>query len=60
MGSELGIFDVDNRLRRLGDLRDQLDVLSRHRGFEIFRADLEAVLGFRSGPQGGRPRLIRS
>jgi IS5 family transposase len=50
-----GFFDVDDRLRRLSDLGDQLEAFGRAVDFEIFRADLAAALGYRSGPQGGRP-----
>ena len=55
MGSEPGLFDVDDRLRRLSDLGDQLVAFGRVVDFEIFRSDLDAALGYRSGPQGGRP-----
>jgi IS5 family transposase len=55
MGSEPGFFDVDDRLRRLSDLGDQLEAFRGAVDFEIFRADLETALGYRSGPQGGRP-----
>jgi IS5 family transposase len=55
MRGEPGFFDVDDRLRRLSDLGDQLEAFGRAVDFEIFRADLDAALGYRSGPQGGRP-----
>ena len=55
MGSEPGFFDVDDRLRRLSDLGDQLEAFGRAVDFELFRADLDGALGYRSGPQGGRP-----
>ncbi len=57
MGSEPGFFDVDDRLRRLSDLGDQLESFGRAVDFELFRADLDGALGYRSGPQGGRPPL---
>lgn len=55
MGSEPGLFDVDDRLRRLSDLGDQLVAFGRVVDFEMFRSELDAALGYRSGPQGGRP-----
>src|SRR6476469_5098259 len=55
MGNEPGFIDVDDRLRRLSDLGDQLVAFRSAVHFEIFRADLEAAVGYRSGPQGGRP-----
>lgn len=55
MGSEPGFFDVDDRLRRLSDLGDQLVAFGSTVDFEMFRAGLDAALGYRSGPQGGRP-----
>jgi len=55
MGNDPGFFDVDDRLRRLSDLGDQLEAFGRAVDFEIFRSDLDATLGYRSGPQGGRP-----
>jgi transposase, IS5 family len=55
MRVEPGFFDVDDRLRRLSDLGDQLEAFGRTVDFEIFRADLDAALGYRSGRQGGRP-----
>lgn len=51
MGSEPGCFDVDDCLRRLSD---QLGAFGRAVGFEILRSDLDAALGYLSGPQGGR------
>ncbi|MFO1035724.1 MAG: IS5 family transposase [Geminicoccaceae bacterium] len=55
MGSEPGFFDWDDRLRRLSDLGDHLVAFGRVVDFEIFRAELDAALGYRSGLQGGRP-----
>lgn len=57
MVSEPGLFDVVDRLRQLSDLGDQFEAFRRAVNFEIFRADLNNALGYRSGPQGGR-RLI--
>jgi len=50
-----GFFDVDDRLKRLSDLGDQLEAFRTAVDFEIFRADLVAALEYTSGPQGGRP-----
>jgi transposase, IS5 family len=50
-----GFFDVDDRLKRLSDLGDQLEAFQAAVDFEIFRADLNAALDYRSGLQGGRP-----
>ena len=46
---------MDDRLRRLSDLGDQLKAFCSAVDSEIFREDLEAALSYRSGPQGGRP-----
>lgn len=48
-------FDVDKRLKRLSELGDQLEVYARAVDFEVFRADLEKVLAYSTGPHGGRP-----
>jgi len=40
MRGEPGFFDVDDRLRRLSDLGDQLEAFRSAVDFEIFRADL--------------------
>lgn len=50
-----GFFDVDDRLKRLSDLGDQLEAFGRTVDFEMFRADLVAALGYTSGAHGGRP-----
>ncbi len=50
-----GFFDFDDRLKRLSDLGDQLEAFGKTVDFEMFRDDLLAVLGYASGPQGGRP-----
>src|SRR5664279_2533004 len=49
-----GLFDVDERLKRLSDLGDQLLAFAEAVDFEIFRADLEKALGYSDGAQGGR------
>jgi len=50
-----GFFDVDDRLRRLSDLGDQLEAYGSVVDFEIFRAALEAALAYSDGARGGRP-----
>ena len=46
MAARFGLFDVDERLKRLNDLGDQLPVFAGAGDFEIFRADLMAALGY--------------
>ena len=46
MGNEPGFFDVDDRIRRLSDLGDQLEAFERAMDFEIFRTELDATLGY--------------
>lgn len=50
-----GLFDVDERLRRLSDIGDQLEAFAAVVDFEMFRAELEAALGYSDGARGGRP-----
>lgn len=57
MGNDPGFSDVDDRLRRLSELGDQLEAFGRAVDFEIFHSDLDAALGYRLGPQGGRPPI---
>jgi transposase, IS5 family len=55
MGRQAGFFDVDERLKRLSDLGDQLDAFAKAVDFEVFRADLIKALAYCDGTQGGRP-----
>jgi len=55
MARQPGFFDVDERLRRLSDLGDQLEAYGRVVDFKIFRPELEAVLSYSDGAKGGRP-----
>ena len=55
MRSQPGFFDVDDRLKRLSDLGDQLEAFQAAVDFEIFRADLMSALAYSDGAQGGRP-----
>jgi IS5 family transposase len=55
MRGQSGFFDVDERLKRLSDLGDQLETYAGTVDFEMFRRDLEAALAYSDGAQGGRP-----
>ena len=55
MAGQPGFFDVDERLRRLSDLGDQLEAYGRVVEFELFRPELEAALSYSDGAKGGRP-----
>jgi IS5 family transposase len=50
-----GLFDVDDPLKRLSDLGDQLEALAAAVDFEVFRPELETALGYSDGSRGGRP-----
>jgi len=54
MRAQPGFFDVDDRLKRLSDLGDQLEAFRAAVDFEIFRADLMSALAYSDGAQGGR------
>lgn len=55
MRGQPGFFDIDERLKRLSDLGDQLEAFAGAVDFEIFRADLVKALAYSDGYQGGRP-----
>jgi transposase, IS5 family len=55
MARQSGLFDVDDRLRRLSDIGDQLEAFSEVVDFEMFRPELDRVLNYSSGAKGGRP-----
>jgi hypothetical protein len=55
MRGQAGFFDIDERLKRLSDLGDQLEAFAGAVDFEIFRADLVKALSYSDGSQGGRP-----
>lgn len=55
MRGQPGFFDVDERLKRLSDLGDQLDAFRAAVDFEMFRPELNAALAYSDGSQGGRP-----
>jgi transposase, IS5 family len=52
-----GFFDVDDRLKRLSDLGDQLEGFRAAVDFEMFRPDPDVALAYSDGAQGGRPSL---
>jgi len=55
MASAPGFFDVDERLKRLSDLGDQLEAFTAAVDFEVFRPELETALAYSDGAKGGRP-----
>ena len=55
MRGQTGFFDVDDRLKRLSELGDQLEAFGAAVDFEIFRSDLVMALAYSDGAQGGRP-----
>jgi IS5 family transposase len=55
MARQPGLFDVDDRLKRLSDIGDQLEAFSTVVEFEMFRPELEAALSYSDGAKGGRP-----
>jgi IS5 family transposase len=55
MRGQKGFFDVDDWLKRLSDLGDQLEAFRAAVDFEIFRPELNAALAYSDGAQGGRP-----
>jgi IS5 family transposase len=57
MGGQPGFFDVEDRLKRLSDLGDQLEAFSAAVDFEIFRPPLDGALAYSAGAKGGRPPL---
>jgi IS5 family transposase len=54
-GRQRGFWDVEERLRELSAQGDPLEKLAATVDFEMFRADLAAVLGRRDPAKGGRP-----
>src|SRR4029077_12507305 len=55
MRRQAGFFDVDDRLKRLSDLGDQLEAFAAAVEFEAFRPELNAALTYSDETQGGRP-----
>jgi hypothetical protein len=50
-----GFFDIEDRLRRLSDLGDQLETFRSAVDFELFRPELNAALSYTDRTEGGRP-----
>src|SRR5450759_1184454 len=59
MRGQRGPFDVDDRLKRLSDLGDQLEAFRAAVDFAIFRPELEVALAYSDGAQGERPLFER-
>ena len=59
MARQAGLFDVDDRLRRLSELGDQLEAFSAVVEFEMFRPELDAALNYTDGAR-GRATAVRS
>ena len=55
MLGQAGLFDVDERLKRLSDLGDPLLAFTAAVDFEVFRPELTRALAYSDGSQGGRP-----
>jgi hypothetical protein len=53
--AQIGLFGIDNQLKRLSDVGDQLETLDRVVDFEVFRPDLIMALRRSDGSKGGRP-----
>ena len=53
----LGLFDLEDRLKRLDELGDQLTVLDEAVDFEMFRPLLNRAVAYSDGSKGGRPPL---
>lgn len=60
MARQVGLFDIDERLRRLSDIGDQLGVLAAVVDFEIVRPDLVAAPNYSDAPRGGAPSTARN
>ena len=55
MRGQPGFFDIDDRLKRLSDLGDQLEAFRSAVDFELFRPELSAALSYTDRTEGGRP-----
>ena len=55
MGGQQGFFDIDDRLKRLSDLGDQLETFRSAVDFELFRPELNVALSYTDRTEGGRP-----
>ena len=54
MRRQPGLFDVDDRLKRLSNLGDQLLVFAGAVDFKVFRPELARAFAYSDGVQGGR------
>jgi transposase, IS5 family len=54
MGRQPGFFDVEERLKRLSDLGDQLEGFAAAVEFEMFRPALDQALAYADGAAGHR------
>ena len=52
-----GFFNIDDRLKRLSDLGDQLETFRSAVDFELFRPELNAALSYR--PDGRQAATVR-
>jgi IS5 family transposase len=57
MKYQIGFFDESNQLRRLSNLGDPLEKVSRAVDFEMFRPILGKVFAQEASNKGGRPRI---
>ena len=57
MRGQPGFFGIDDRLKRLSDLGDQLETFRSAVDFELFRPELNAALSYTDRTEGGRPRF---
>lgn len=55
-----GLFDMDEGLRRLSDIGDQLEAFAAVTNFEVFRPELDATPPMATAPKAGGRRSIRS
>ena len=55
MRGQPGFFDIDDRLKRLSALGDQLETFRSAVDFELFRPELNAALSYTDRTEGGRP-----
>ena len=55
MAVQPGLFDVEERLKRLSDIGDALEAYAAAVDFELFWPDLESALAYSDGARGGRP-----
>ncbi len=59
MGRQPGFFDVEDRLKRLSDLGDQLEAFAAAVDFELFRPALDKALAYLDGRRAADLRSIR-